>query len=254
MFLKDLIGAMKYWMSKSKYVKPGKVKQVVIKPRKPRIHVDVDMNNTIAYRGCVVHHTGDNDDQLVRDFSRILYYQTSFRIDYGIIAGPVSGKLDPEVKYITYGKGLFKRYYKKYKVDIFNERKKEGRGRKFQKPWTTVAYQLIGEYVNNEIILNYGRPFYMSGAHSGLYINGKPEPYFNQNYIGICQIGDYNRIKVQKDVWNFILGVTRDLMDKFGFGTKNVIGHREVYDYFGVKRAKQCPGSKWDLNLFRSQL
>ena len=145
--------------------------------------------------------------------------------------------------------------YEKAKVDEYYRREKAKEGKKFQLPWMHGAYNLISEHVNDVIKLFYMRTFNVSGAHSGVVMpDGKVNSFYNQNYIGVCTIGDFDTKDVPKDVWDFNLMVCRDIMDKFGFGSGSVLGHREVYDNVGVKREKQCPGVKWDMDAFRKDL
>ena len=252
----DLFQAVKWHISGPKYVKVEKYAPMILRPKKPRVHIPVDMSNSIAWKGIVQHHTGDNDDPLAEDFDRVQFYQTSYRFNYRIIAAPQFGKLNPNIKYVTYGKTPFQRYYIKADVDKWYKlKKKAAEEDKVEYPWRTGAYQVISEYVNGEILVRIMRPFYMTGGHSGVgKVPGKDGSYFNKWYIGCNQIGNFNKSKMTKLIWNHNLAVARELMDKFGFGTDKVIGHREVYPKFGLKVKKPCPGMNWDMDKFRREL
>jgi len=192
-------------------------------PAKPRYPLNIDVNKSLKWKGIVIHHSGDPDDNTGNDFKEIKHYHMSYRIDYDIVT-----------------------------KDEFNRRIQlpDADRHVFEKPWRDVGYNGIIERSESIIIFNYGRSLNMSGAHSAISGNTT----FNYTHIGLCIVGNYDVTLPDKDLWNFTLMITRSYMDSFNIEVENVIGHREVYDLLKVKRQKNCPGSKWDMNLFRNDI
>jgi len=251
-FLKEFVDGLKQYNTADtkKYLHEQVRKRIVVPVNKPRFNVEIDLKNSIKYKGVVVHHTWSQDRPMESDTEREIRYQTSYRMDGEIIAAPLMAAPAEGVATVkTHG-----RYYLKSDVDKYNNLKANGKGKKFEMPWITGGYNLMIEHVNNKAILNYVRPFNMSGAHAGVHVGGSVNRYFNDWYVGISTIGNFDKAEPPIDAWSLNLMVVRDLMDKFKFPATEVIGHREVYARVGVPVEKTCPGSKWDMDKFRREL
>lgn len=94
-------------------------------------------------------------------------------------------------------------------------------------------------------VFEYGRVLTIPGAHA---------KGFNTNGIGICVVGDYQTIRPERQKWDVAalacMYLRKVWYDKLAINLK-VLGHRETYPLLGVAVAKDCPGSAWDMNLFR---
>jgi hypothetical protein len=185
----------------------------------------IDKTKSRKWLGIVVHHSA-SPDGVTRDTDAIVKYHTSYRVDYNIVT---------EAE--------------------FYRRKAIKDGKKFELPWKAVAYNFLQEYVENKIIINTGRPLWMIGAHAGYSEPGHPPSnYYNENFLGLCIIGNYDLVGPSKNVFNTAARFVKGLMNVFGIFPERVIGHREVFDLMKVPRYKQCPGRLWDMNAFRNLL
>ena len=215
---------------------------------KPRLAIELDTTNTRKWTGIVWHHSATKDDLVHKDIDGIIQYQKSFRIDFNSVALPQKDE-QQGIEYVKYKNG---EYYKKPEHDrYFAElKKKEANSadkRYFELAWLDVGYNGLIESASDKYIFRYGRPLSMIGAHAGY-------KEFNENYIGLCAVGNFDKDQVSRPYWEFALMVTRTFMDKFLIPVVNVLGHREVYDKMGVPRQKQCPGKYWNMDYFRSCL
>ncbi len=221
---------------------------IIYIPKKPTLNMTIDTSNSRKWKGIVWHHSATRDDLVHKNIEGIIAYHKSFRIDFNSVALPQKEKL-PGIEYVKYKNG---EWYKKSEYnDYFAELKKKQNNpddkRYFELAWVDVGYHGLIESANEKMIFGWGRPLTMIGAHAGY-------KEFNENYLGFCAIGNYDKNPVPDDVWKFALMVTRSFIDAFSIKTKDVIGHREVYDLIGVERQKQCPGSLWNMNNFRNEL
>jgi hypothetical protein len=91
----------------------------------------------------------------------------------------------------------------------------------------------------------------MIGAHAGVQgVSNK----FNEEFIGLCCIGNYDPSPPASPLWEFNLSLTRAFMEAFKIPREQVIGHREVYDRLNIPRQKSCPGRSWKMGDFRADL
>jgi len=107
--------------------------------------------------------------------------------------------------------------------------------------WDDIGYHLGIEKVNDELVIQYGRELSKVGAHCR-------QNKMNYRGIGICLIGNYDLVPPDKDKWDLLLALCRELQKKFNIPNKNVKGHREFASY------KSCPGSQFDMARFRGDL
>lgn len=199
---------------------PAKAIPVMDIEKTSKIQLDFSNIKTKEWKGIVLHHSA-SEDGVTRDAPDIKHYHMSYRIDYKIV-----------------------------NKEEFNRRKAAGDGVKFEKPWRDVGYHFLEEYEGKKLVLSYGRPLWMPGAHAG---HAKSN-MFNQDYIGICVIGNFDENVPSKEQISHILAICRALMKKFKIKVENVIGHREVYIRLGVPVEKQCPGKYFNLDDFRELL
>lgn len=188
---------------------------------KSKLDIAIPLVDARAWKGIVIHHSASPDGQ-TRDWEGIVKYHMSYRIDFEVVT-----------------------------KEEFERRLAAHEGKVFQKPWLDVGYHAGIEFVNGEPTLHWGRPLSMVGAHAG--VEGVSNA-FNETYIGICCIGNYDLAPPDPKIWDFNLMVTHALMEAFHIPKTEVIGHREVFDRLGVPRQKTCPGSKWSMENYRSRL
>lgn len=175
---------------------------------------------SLPWKGVVLHNSASADGE-VRDTDGIIKYHTSYRVDYNIVS-----------------------------KEEFERRKKAGLGNKFEEPWRAVGYHLLIELVGTEHQVCAGRSMNMKGAHAGYGKN----TYFNDNFIGLCCIGNFDKKAPSPELWDFTAATVRALKKRYQFGNDMVLGHRETFARFNVPPQKTCPGKLWDMDLFRKEL
>ena len=179
------------------------------------------MRDSRAWKGMVWHHSA-SPDGVARDWPGIAHYHTSYRIDFNIVS-----------------------------KEDYDRRLAAKEGAHFEVPWRAVGYNGGVELVAGIPVFWPGRPLSMIGAHAGLAGHSNA---FNEEYIGLCCIGNYDVFPPSKPVWDFCLGITRAFMARFNFPAAHVLGHRETFDKLGVPRQKTCPGAAWSMDMFRQDL
>lgn len=199
---------------------PPKVTAVTDFKKTHKLQFNFNDLKSKEWEGIVLHHSASVDG-VTRDADGIAKFHMSYRIDY---------------KTVT--------------KEEFERRKAIGDGLKFEEPYRAVGYHFLIEYVNKDIVLNYGRPLWMPGAHAGHPTSNK----YNLDYIGICVIGNFDEDMPSKEVINYTIAVCRALVKRFDMKKDNIIGHRETYTRLGVPVQKQCPGKNWDMDKFRADL
>jgi hypothetical protein len=169
----------------------------------------------------VWHHSATKDNENLNDYAAIFKYQTSYRVDFEIVT---------EAE--------------------FYRRQKAGQGKKFEKPWKTIAYNGVVESMDRKLIFHWGRPLNMVGAHSGTAKSN----FYNTNYLGFCMVGNFDTVIPNDEIWKFCLSLTRSFQDVFNIPVVKVVGHKEVYGKLGIPVEKLCPGRYWDMEKFRKDL
>lgn len=188
---------------------------------KPKLDIEIDMAATRPWKGIVWHHSA-SPDGATRDWDGIVRYHTSHRVDFEIVT-----------------------------PQEFEHRLALRHGTTFQRPWKDVGYHGGTELVDGSPTFHWGRPLTMIGAHAGVK---DASNRFNEEYLGLCCIGDFDKAPPPPRSWGFNLMLTRAFMEAFRIPAGHVIGHREVFDRLGVPRQKSCPGRSWDMALFRDEL
>lgn len=193
----------------------------IVTPPKPKLNLEIPVAGSREWKGIVIHHSASPDGP-ARDWDGIVKYHTSYRIEFNTVT-----------------------------KEEFERRLAAHDGKVFQKPWLDVGYHAGTELVNGEPVFRWGRPLSMVGAHAGVEgVSNK----FNEEFLGICCIGNYDTISPEPALWDFNIRVTKVLMEAFEIPADQVIGHREVFDRLGVPRQKTCPGKCWNMDLFRQML
>ena len=185
------------------------------------LDIKIDTSKSRPWKGIVWHHSA-SPDGVTRDWDAIVKYHTSYRVDFNIVS-----------------------------KEEFDRRLKARNGTTFQTPWRDVGYHGGIEWVNDQVIFQWGRPLDMIGAHAGVK---DASNRFNVEYLGLCAIGNFDLKPPKIEIWDFALRLTRSFAKAFQIPKTHIIGHREVFDRLGVPRQKTCPGKYWDMDLFRSEL
>lgn len=203
----------------------GKRKNAYIPPvkydlKRPKLDVTIPTKGSRAWSGLVLHHSA-SADTVKRNVDSIIKYHTSWRVDA-----------------VTVSK------------EEWDDRKKKGLGKKFDPPWSDVGYHFLIEMVGSEAVFHFGRSLSKVGAHAGHPKSNS----FNENYIGLCVLGNYDIAAPSPEIFQYTLMAVRKLMSIFHFTCDRVIGHREVYMELGVPIEKMCPGQFWSMERFRQEL
>lgn len=188
---------------------------------KPKLDIKIETLNSRPWKGIVWHHSASADG-ITRDWDAIWKYHMSYRID-GVIVSETE----------------------------FQRRLSTHKGKSFQTPWKSIGYHGGTEWANGQLIFTWGRPLSMIGSHAGVK---NASNQFNEEYLGLCAIGNFDLMPPKPEHWDFNLRLTRTFMDAFRIPANHVIGHYEVFDKLGLPRQKTCPGRCWDMGLFRSEL
>jgi len=102
-----------------------------------------------------------------------------------------------------------------------------------------------------------GRSLSRIGAHSN--VKGITN-YFNERWIGLCVIGNHDANDPDAELWNMALAAVRGFSEKLGLRKGNVVGHAEVFERLGLpsdhgmSMKRTCPGRRWSMEKFRSEL
>jgi len=161
----------------------------------------------------VIHHSLTEDDQTI-NWKAIKRFHTSWRI---------GGDIVTEVE----------------------AQKAKAKGIIVEAPWVDIGYNFGIENIKNITTLEVGRSLSIPGAHT---------EGFNTNGIGVCAIGNFQKTKPPKDIF-YLTALTcmylrKVWYDKLGINLQ-VIGHRESFVLLNKPIKKDCPGSAWDMQLFR---
>jgi hypothetical protein len=115
------------------------------------------------------------------------------------------------------------------------------KGASVERPWSDIGYHYGIEQVDDRYEILVGRMMNQTGAHC-------PLQSMNRRALGICFIGDFDKTPVPDAQWILGVRLVRSLMAILHIGSDRIYGHRELAPY------KSCPGTKFDLDQFRSEL
>lgn len=107
--------------------------------------------------------------------------------------------------------------------------------------WSDIGYHFGIELVDKKYDVFTGRLITEVGAHC--YQEG-----MNRKSISICFVGNFDLMKPPAPQWNLGLKLVSSLMGLFDIALSDVYGHRDFADY------KTCPGTYFDMVLFRKEL
>jgi len=182
----------------------------------------IDVKNSRLWKGVVVHHSATTD-QVTYDWDAIRKYHMSWRYKDRVIAEPEARRL------IAAGvKGVLA-------------------------PWRDVAYNFGEELVGDSYKYCLGRSLSDTGSHCVGY---------NQKYIGIVLIGNYDSIAPLDIQYELLINLIKKLMTFFKFPAENVIGHWETFIKLGQAKTKEeawikfktCPGKLCSMDRIRNAL
>lgn len=191
-----------------------------IKPR-----ADIDVRARVTYDGIVWHHSTAKDG-LTYDWDALKAYHTSHKV-----GGKAVGEPDYRKAFI------------------------QQRGALLEEPMRCVGFHFGVEYAEGEggvfsPVIHLGRSLDIHGQHAAY----KGNPVFDNRYIGLVAIGNFDVKAVRPEMWDACLRLTRALMDPFGFAAGKVIGHREADILNGAAAPRSCPGELWSMDKFRKDL
>lgn len=117
--------------------------------------------------------------------------------------------------------------------------------------WREIGYHYGIEQVDDRYQLQFGRPTNQAGAHCS--VGG-----FNQKSIGICLVGNFDVAEPPAAQLEMAYTLVRALMRKHSIAPHEVLGHREAALQAGFDwrkgQYKSCPGLKFDMDAFRTNL
>lgn len=115
--------------------------------------------------------------------------------------------------------------------------------------WRDIGYNFVLDRINGRVETLIGRLLTDIGAHT-------KEMNLNNAGIGICLIGDYDKVAPPPDAMQKLVDLCRSLMVQFEILPPAVIGHREAQAMGGVPapERKSCPGLQFDMAAFRQRL
>lgn len=191
---------------------------------KPKPRADIEASARRTWDGIVFHHSTAKDG-LTYDWEAIKNFHTSHRVD---------GKMMSEGDY--------------RKCFVYHK------GKEFQEPMRSVGFHFAVEYAEGKDgafapVIHAGRHLDLNGDHAAYRMN----PVFNNRYIGLVAIGNFEAMSMRPEMWDTCLRLTRVLMDCCGFGADKVIGHHEADIIAGVP-PRGCPGIFMQMPKFRKDL
>jgi hypothetical protein len=114
-------------------------------------------------------------------------------------------------------------------------------GMPVERPWSDIGYHFGIERVGEQYEVMVGRMMNEPGAHC-------PQQAMNKRAIGICFVGNFDDMPVPVPQLALGLRLVRSLMELFDISLGNIYGHRELVP------CKSCPGRRFDLKQFRTDL
>ncbi len=162
----------------------------------------------IRWKGIIIHHSDTMDDAGRSDWEGIRKFHMSWRHN---------GESIPFAKV----RGMVEK------------------GLHVEAPWRDIGYHFGIEKVNGVYAVQIGRPLSEVGAHCMSK---------NLTHIGICLLGDYDKVPPTDEQYNILATLCLDKMIQFpGITLKTVEPHSRYSN-------KTCPGSKFDFAYFQNQI
>lgn|SRR3990167_5831416 len=111
--------------------------------------------------------------------------------------------------------------------------------------WADCGYNYGLEKIEDRYVILKGRLDHVPGAHSTGY---------NSISLGICCVGNFDKVGMPRDQEFMLLDLCRSLMMIYGIQPENILGHRETYVKQGVPVQKSCPGNMVSMDRLRALL
>ena len=128
-----------------------------------------------------------------------------------------------------------------HSLTVDNQRVSWGAIRRYhmqQRGWVNIGYQYGIELVDYDYEILIGRFESEDGAHTIGH---------NKDSVGVCVVGNFDKLQVPKRQWVPALRLVNDIMWRYSLTPSDVYGHRDFAD-------KSCPGKHFSMELFRSEL
>ncbi len=107
-----------------------------------------------------------------------------------------------------------------------------------QRGWLDIGYHYGIELVDYDYEIMLGRFENESGAHC---------PGQNNEALGICVVGNFEKTPVPDEQWGKTLKLVRQLMKNHKLTKNDIYGHRDF-------KATACPGKYFDMKKFKGKL
>ena len=107
-----------------------------------------------------------------------------------------------------------------------------------QRGWHDIGYHYGIELVDYDYEILVGRFECITGAH----VRGH-----NKDTLGICVVGNWDKLKVPKQQWDKAILLVQDILKRHSLKASDVYGHCEF-------ARKSCPGKNFDMDKFRKDL
>jgi len=104
--------------------------------------------------------------------------------------------------------------------------------------WKDIGYHYGVELVRFDYEILVGR----FEDHMGAHTIGQ-----NDNSIGVCVVGNWDKLQIPKAQWLKTLALVRDICKRYGLRASDVYGHRDFAN-------KSCPGLNFNMVQFREDL
>lgn len=104
--------------------------------------------------------------------------------------------------------------------------------------WLAIGYHYGIELVDYDYEIMIGRFEDENGAHTV----GQ-----NKQAIGVCLVGNFDKMPVPQRQWKPALKLVRNILYRYDLSRSDVYGHRDFAN-------KSCPGKHFDMKRFRGDL
>jgi len=197
----------------------------------------------------ILHHSATPDGK-VSDWNAIDRYHRSFRLNFDTFtpAIDISSIKDDinSAKYVEFNGNHYIRrnvddFYKKVnslsttKIEPFSFVNQTINGIKIETPDKCIAYNYGIELVGDRFEYKIGRSLDVDGAHCVGH---------NHTGVGICVLGNYDRVEPVHEQYFLLACLCRALMKKFGITIDHIYPHSKF-------ARKSCPGLKFSLSRLK---